>query len=395
MSDPIMPIAPITPVTPMTAVMHPDPYSYYRELVEQKPFYYDEDLKLWIASSADVVTEVLANNMCRVRPLNEPVPKALTGSPAGLIFGNLARMNDGQKHHSLKQAVINSSERIDLNTVASLSRKSAQILYETIKPDEDLSKLSAFAFNLPVNVMASVLGVPEEQIPEMYDPIKDLVECFAPGATADQIDRGKTAAGRLLNSFDRYLSEMTGKSEGLLFTLARGCGDKVLAAANAIGFMTQAYEATAGLIGNTLAALAAHENIRQRIELEPELLPALVEEIVRYDAPVQNTRRFAADDLEIAGQRIKNGEAILVILAAANHDKAVNPCPERLDIFRKERRCFTFGAGVHACPGQMPAQTIACAGVRQILNSEIELSRLAGKFKYRRSANTRIPLFQN
>jgi len=64
----------------IAAVTHPDPYPYYRKLVEQRPFYYDQDLKLWIAASAATVNEVLTSGFCRVRPLDEPVPRALIDS---------------------------------------------------------------------------------------------------------------------------------------------------------------------------------------------------------------------------------------------------------------------------------------------------------------------------
>src|SRR5579863_6646987 len=74
------------PHNPIAAVIHPDPYPYYAHLVADRPLYRDETLGLWVASSAAMVRAVLMSDICRVRPLTEPIPKALLGSPAATIF---------------------------------------------------------------------------------------------------------------------------------------------------------------------------------------------------------------------------------------------------------------------------------------------------------------------
>src|SRR5262249_27519279 len=108
--------------------------------------------------------------------------------------------------------------------------------------------------------------------------------------------------------------------------------------ANGIGFMTQAYEATAGLIGNTLLALARRPERRERARAEPGLLPQVVYEVLRHDPPVHNTRRFLAAAGVIAGQAMRAGDAVLVVLAAANRDPAANPDPDRFDPARPVRQ---------------------------------------------------------
>ena len=75
------------PISPIAAVTHADPYPVYADLVAYRPLYFDEALGLWVASSAAAVTAVLTHPLCRVRPLAEPVPNAIVGSPAGDVFG--------------------------------------------------------------------------------------------------------------------------------------------------------------------------------------------------------------------------------------------------------------------------------------------------------------------
>src|ERR1700687_4786116 len=93
------------PRDPVAAVTHPDPYPYYADLVARRPLFRDDGLGLWIASSGAAVAAALTSERCRVRPLGEPVPVALIGSPAGDVFSRLVRMRDGAAHGPMKQAV--------------------------------------------------------------------------------------------------------------------------------------------------------------------------------------------------------------------------------------------------------------------------------------------------
>jgi cytochrome P450 len=379
------------PQDPITAVTHPDPYAYYADLVARRPLHYDDKLRLWVASSAGAVTASLTSDLCRARPANEPVPKSLLGSPAAEIFRHLVRMNDGERHCPFKQAVSAALGSLDAAQAAQQSDKWAQFLLDECES----KRLSRFAFHLPVYVMGSLLGLPSNMLHQTALLVNDFARCVAPSSSPEQIERGKTAAGHLLEMFRALL----GSEDGLLIALAReakrvGRDETDVIVANGIGFISQAYEATAGMIGNTLLALASRPEIRDQVSAAPELLRPVIQEVLRYDSPVQNTRRFLAEDGIVAGEKMKAGDAILVILAAANRDPSVNPNPDRFEVFRKERRIFSFGAGAHACPGEALATTIAKAGVERLIASGVAFGRLTELMTYRASANTRIPIFE-
>jgi cytochrome P450 len=348
-------------MNPIAAVTHPDPYPFYADLVARKPLYRDEELQMWVASSAAAVTSVLTSDLCRVRPPAEPVPAALVGSPAGEIFRHLVRMNDGAGHCPFKQAVSGALDSIDPERVATESRRWAERL--------ETGPLADFAFSLPVAVTASLLGIPEDGLPQAVLWMRSFVPSIAPGCGPEALEVGKEAAGRLLELFLSLLR--TGCAAGLLATLAQearrvGRDDENVIAANAIGFMVQAHDATAGLIGNTLIALASDPDKSDR-------LAAVIQETLHFDPPVQNTRRFVAQDGIVAGQAMRAGDVILVVLAAADR---------------------TFGAGLHACPGEKLATTIAQAGVERLLLTGFDLEGFAAARVYRPSANVRIPFGQ-
>ena len=172
-----------------------------------------------------------------------------------------------------------------------------------------------------------------------------------------------------------------------------GHGDVHDVVANGIGFLSQACEAMAGLIGNTLVALGRQLAARLPGPPAGAGLRAIIAEVVRHDPPVQNTRRFLARDGLIGGQALKAGDTVLVVLAAANRDPIANPDPARFDPLRPARLSFTFGAGPHACPGEAVATTIAEVGVTALLASGVRPERLVQRVTYRPSANTRVPVF--
>jgi cytochrome P450 len=379
----------MAPLDPIAAVTHGDPYRYYQALLAERPFYRDDALGVWVASSAAAVTSVLESKACRVRPAAEPVPRAVAGSPAGAIFGDLVRMNDGARHAAMKQAVMRALAAVDSANVAQAAR---DWLDRTIvERGEALchGALNEIIFDLPVAVVAGLLGVPRPLVLEATEAIGDFVRCVAPGSPGDQIARGKRAAADLLAMF-KALPAGTGLLQRLRDEMGEDTGGLVVA--NAIGFLFQTHDATAGLVGNALLAAAVHRDAYQRAA-DGARLKAFVHEVLRFDPPVQNTRRFLAEDAMIADQPVRAGDAILVVLAAANRDASANPEPERFDIDRRERRIFTFGVGRHACPGETIATAIAAAAVEKLVPRLTELDCMVEGVTYRPSANARIPVF--
>lgn len=365
------------PADPIAAVTHPDPYPYYADLVARRPFHPDESLGLWVAASAAAVSATLTSPLARVRPATEPVPRALVGSPAGDIFGQLVRMNDGAVHAQHKPGVAARVAMLAPARVAEQADTWAQRLVAELAPRSDPSALAAFSFRLPVYTIASLLGIGAADVVHTEQWVGEFVRSLAPASTPAQVEAGKEAAGRLIGQF--------------LALLGRDRLDATVA--NTIGYLSQAYEATAGLIGNTLVALGREPAIRARVATDTRLLAAVVREVVRHDPSVQNTRRFVAEAGTIGGQTVKAGDAVLVVLAAANRDPAVNPDPARFDPSRRERQSFTFGLGAHACPGEALASSIAERGVAQLLAAGVQPETLLGRVRYRPSANTRVPMF--
>jgi len=362
----------------LAAVTHPDPYPFYADLVARRPIRRDDALGVWVAASAAAVSAVFTSELCRVRPPSEPVPAALVGTAAGEVFGRMVRMNDGAYHLRLKPTVSATVAMLDLAVVRRQADAAAQALVAELAPSAHPERIADFAFRLSPSTVGAVLGLAPDALPAVATAAGDFVRGLAPAASPPDVERG-AAAARVLMDAARMLPRYASASEDVV--------------ANVVGFFWQSYEATAALIGNTLVALATQADVRTQVAREPAALAAVVSEVTRWDAPVQNTRRFVAGDGEVAGQPMKAGDTVLLVLAAANRDPAANAEPARFDAARRERRVFTFGFGAHACPGEALAVTIATAGVAGLLADGVEPESVAATRRYRASANMRMPLF--
>src|SRR5260221_4992612 len=215
------------PADPIAAVTHPDPYPYYRWLSAERPFALDQSLGMWVAASAEAVSEVLVDVRLHVRPAAEPIPRPFSGTAAGDVFGELARMNEGARHTDARKLVTTHlSEWNDARV--------AQIVKEVF-PLLPTRHIDTVMWHLPAFALARGFGVAGSDLFMATEWIRALAEAFAPGASAPQVEAGSEAARRL---------------RALLLEARL----PPAAVANCIGILTQAYEATAGLIGNALMA---------------------------------------------------------------------------------------------------------------------------------------------
>ena len=362
---------------PIIAATHADPYPYYAQLRDAGGMRFDHRLKLWVASSARAVCAVLAHADCRVRPAQELVPITIAGGMAGRVFGQLMRMNDGERQRCPRSAIETPLQLIDPDEVA--ARVNARLL------TTDADGLYRAMFRGPVCVVAALLGFTPAQCWGVSELTADFSACLSPLSNDLQLAAAHVAAQQLRGYFTELLQDTPVASTLLAGIKARFAGDDETLIANLIGLCSQTFEATAGLIGNALVALKRHPHLRAAS------VEALLAEVQRFDPPVQNTRRFVAHSCDIDGVRVEAGAVILVVLASANRDPALNDHPEQFLADRPNRRSCSFGSGRHQCPGQMLAMSIASATVRDILDHGIDLDRLT--WQYRPSLNGRIPLF--
>jgi cytochrome P450 len=376
------------PLDAIAAVTHPNPYPWYASLRNGPALAFDPGLRLWVASRAEVVREVLANESMRVRPPAEPVPRAIAGTPAGEVFAHLVRMNDGVPHAAHKPLL--------QRALAALDQRQVRAAALTVAARMPPAGLAETCFALPVSVVAHLLGFADDELPRVADWMRDFVACLSPLSNETELAAASKAAIALMSRFETLVSARPAPAGTLLAAVraeARGDRSRRLLA-NLVGLLSQTCEATAGLLGNGLLALAREPGLRRKIGSRMDLLSALVHEVSRHDPSVQNTRRFVAQPTTLAGVDLAPGDAVLLVLGAANRDPSLNPAPATFELMRVDRQTLGFGHGAHLCPGHALAITIAAAGVEKLLTDGLDTDTLPENgWTYRPSVNARIPRF--
>jgi len=376
----------------LDAAAHQDPYPYYATLLALHPIFREAQTDMWAVLGADEVETVLEHPLCRVRPVAEPVPRAIAGSPAGAVFADLARMNDGDRHAAMKPAIAAAISAFDAADLTATARRTAVATLEEFPLDAGGIDGTIRAY--PVRVLAQMIGLGEARAPLAAALTAKFAQCLSPLSGLTEIEQGKGAAAQLLHMLDEAGAAGHG---GLSLFKDRlrelGLVPRDAAQANTLGLLLQTYEATAGLIGNTLLALARDPALRRHIGGDDAFLRRLILEVVRHDPPIQNTRRYLAADCVIAGKRMKAGDTILLVLAAANRDPRRYDRPQTLDPARADKSCFTFGAGAHACPGARVAIILAETCIQALIARGLDLATLPRRVGYAASINARIPIF--
>lgn len=404
----------MTPIrNAVDAATHANPYAWYADVRRNAQLFFDPTLKLWVASSAAAIAAVFSHANCRVRPAREPVPLGFAGGAAGDVFRQLVRMNDGPPHDGPKLVLERALGDVDLHQlwqrVAALIQEDATLNAPTVNVAEALNDA---IIRLPVYAVADLLGFTAQDLPGVAAWMRDFVACLSPLSSPAQLSAAHEAAAALLKRFEELLANSAMSCGGAVSTtlLSRvqahatqtGWADRQAVLCNLVGLLSQTFEATAGLIGNAVVALATRPDLLTALQANPQACSdtarLLVEEVCRFDAPIQNTRRFVAHDTEIFGRKLRADDTVLLLLGSANRDTALNARADEFLLRREQRNYFSFGRGSHACPGQQIALTIAASALASWLQAKpsplsphTPLQRLT--WTYRPSVNARIPCF--
>ncbi|MDP8936294.1 MAG: cytochrome P450 [Actinomycetota bacterium] len=240
----------------------------------------------------------------------------------------------------------------------------------------DVDVMDALAFPLPVTVIGEMLGVPAEDRPGLRPLVRAVTAVLELAVTPAALAEAAAADDRLEEYFAGLVAERRARPRDDLLTKlieAEDKGDQLSEReliSTAILLFAAGFETTTHLIGNGLLALLRHPDQLARLRADRSLVRPAVEELLRYDSPVQIAARTAYEDLSIGGQRIDAGGLVLAMLGAANRDPARFADPERFDVARDEGPPMSFGGGIHFCLGAALAR----------LEGQIVLDRLLDRF---------------
>ncbi len=356
-----------------------NPYEKYRKLRAIDPVHRLRLIDAWVLTEYEDVNSVLRDHARFTRDYGGDTE-----------YKSLLDM-DPPDHTRLRSLV---SKAFTPRSVAELQPRIQQIVEDLLDAAEENARfdlIDAFAYPLPVTVIAEMLGVPPEDMNRFKSWSNDVALSVEPTLTEDQIRRAQSASQSLFEYFDGIIEQRrTEPRDDVISALlaAEDEGDRLTheeLLATLLLLLVAGNETTRNLIGNGLLALLRNPEQLQRLRDDPGLIGAAIDELLRYDSPVQLDGRMATEDVEIGGKRIRKGQRVICLIGAANRDPSVFTNPDALDVGRREKSHVSFGRGIHHCLGAPLAELegrIAFAALLERFSS----IRLLAEPEYREQA---------
>lgn len=339
-----------------------DPYPLYHRLRTHDPVHWDPYLHAWIVTRYEDVITVLQRFSADRSPSPEYF-EALGAPEVGPIARVMVRQMlfmDAPAHTRLRKLAGLSFTPARVRVLREHIQEIATRLIDDIvkRGTGRMDLLADFAEPLPAIVTAELLGVPVED----HNRLKNWSVTFAEmlGNFQHNPDRlpGVLAAVENLKTYfhEAIRQQRQTPREGLLnaFMVAEVDGDRLSddeIVANCIVTMVGGLETTTNLITNGILTLLRNPDHLARLRANLSIMPAAVEELLRYESPSQHTARLAPDDITLGGKQIRKRQAVIAVMAAGNRDPERFPDPDRLDFDRPDNRHLAFGWGAHFCFG--------------------------------------------
>ncbi|MEV4922034.1 cytochrome P450 family protein [Streptomyces roseoverticillatus] len=359
-----------------------DPYPAYAWLREHAPVHrtaLPSGVEAWLVTRYADARQALADQRLSKNPVHHSESAhgkgkvGIPGERSANLMTHLLNI-DPPDHTRLRRLV---SKAFTPRRVAEFAPRVQELTDRLIDGFADRGEadlIHEFAFPLPIYAICDMLGVP----PEDQDDFRDWA-----GMMIRHGGGPRGGVARSVKKMRTYLAELIHRKredlgEDLISGLIRASdhGEHLTeneAAAMAFILLFAGFETTVNLIGNGTYALLRHPEQRERLqralaEGDETLLATGVEELLRYDGPVElATWRFATQDLTIGGQRIAEGDPVLVVLAAADRDPERFAAPDTLDLSRRDNQHLGYGHGIHYCLGAPLARLEGQAALATLL----------------------------
>lgn len=337
-----------------------DAYTTFAKMRQDDPILYQSSLagneKIWFFSRYEDVEAILKDERFS-RDWRAPLPADHIPqlSPLEELIDNHMLNRDGGDHRRLRTLVSMAFTPKRVRELRPRIETIASELISNVEANKRMDLMSDFAFHLPTIVILEMLGVPTED--------RDKFKIWSNALIAPNTsETGMAESVQHLTDFTNYLRDLfqerrDNPKNDLISALlqAEAEGDKLSESelfSTFVLLIVAGHETTVNLIGNAMLALWRNPEQLELLKNDPSLIPNAVEEFLRFDGSVERAlNRWVVEDLEYKGHRLKRGDPVILILAAANHDEAVFDDAETLDVTRTPNPHLGFGKGPHYCLG--------------------------------------------
>jgi hypothetical protein len=364
-----------------------DPYPHFALALAEAPVQWHDGLGMWLAFS-----HAEANAVLRARTLGRvwtPRWPDVAMPAFELIHRNSLLENEPPVHTRLRRLIAAAFARGHVERlrprVSALAERLADDVAAAGRDGAVLDLIATFAEPLPVQVIAELLGVPRSDWPLLRPWSNAIVKMYEYQVSDEQRDGAERAATEFIGYLRELVTFRRGQpGEDLISSLiaetdsdgARLTEDELITTCTLL--LNAGHEATVNVVGNGIRALGKHPEQWHRLQVDPGLIETAVEELIRFDSPLQLFERTATATTRIGAVTVEAGQKIAALLGSANRDPAVFTDPNRFDVGRLNNPHLGFGAGIHFCVGAPLARVELQTSVRTLLRRFPGL-RLAGE----------------
>jgi cytochrome P450 len=367
---------------PFLPEVRADPYPTYRALREADPVHRSPFMAMWILTRYEDVALVLRDPRFLADRTQWDGFQELEGVDPTRSLLSL----DPPDHTRMRTLV---SKAFTPRMVERLRPQAQAIVDDALAAAAQrggMELIEDLAYPLPVAVIAGMLGVPREDWPRFRAWSQVLVAGLDPLSIreADRIARFTVAQNAIYDYLGGVVAERRRRPaddliSALIAVEERGDAlDERELIVMLVLLLVAGHETTVNLIGNGVHALLRNPDQLALLREQPALLDVAVEELLRWDSPVQLTARVVGEDLELGGRALRRGELVMTLLGAANRDPAQFPDPDRLDLARAPNQHLSFGRGIHFCLGAPLARLEGRVAIGELVRRFPDL-RLAGE----------------
>lgn len=358
---------------PRSPEFRANPYPYYERLRANAPIFFWEEWGIWFLSRHSDCHTLLRDN----RLGNNP------GPGASMLFQN------PPDHTRLRSLVHKAFTPRIIQQFRDQIQKTTDRLLDQTKESGQLDIVADLAYPLPVIVIAEMMGIPPEDHIKFHQWARALVQTL--DLSRDEV--ADERASEAVDAFEEYFETLfdtrrSQPTDDLLSALvaAEEAGDKLSELElhrTARLLLIAGFETTVGLISNGTWALFSHPEQMQLLQNQPNLIDMAVEELLRYDSPIQLVGRTALEDVEYNGVIFEQGQSVNFMLGAANRDPAIFSRPHTLDVMRQPNPHLAFSSGIHYCLGAPLARLEAQIAINTLLRRMPNLTPLIDNVTYR------------
>jgi cytochrome P450 len=336
-----------------------DPYPLYHRLRTENPVFWDPYMHAWVVTRYTDVIRVLRDFSAeRIRTAEQLTAMDLSElNPMARIMVKQMLFMDPPGHKRIRNLASAAFTPQRVDALRSHIRDIVRDFLARVKERGRMDLIADLAEPLPCIVTAEMFGVPVEDHSQLKVWSQDFAEMLGNFEhDADCVPRILKSTQDMTAYFRAAMRPEKLRPDGLVSSLANAeiNGDRLTeeeVIANCIITLIGGQETTTNLIASGTLTLLRNPDQLAKLRGNLSLIPSAVEELLRYESPVQHTARLAPEDVFLGGEQIRKGQAVIAVMAAANRDPERFPDPDRLDITREDNRHVAFGWGAHTCFG--------------------------------------------